>query len=56
EVFNALGSKVASLYNGVINPGTYNLPLETNELANGAYYVVVKVGANMASKTINVVR
>jgi len=56
EAYNSLGVKVATLFNGVVEPGSYNAGLDTKELSNGAYYIVVKVGASMASKTINVVR
>lgn len=50
EVFNILGKKVATLVDGIKQPGTYEVTFEGSGLASGVYIYRLKAGSYMASR------
>jgi hypothetical protein len=47
EVFNATGSKIATLFSGAVTEGEiYNLSFAIDNVANGIYYVRINAGEN----------
>jgi len=50
EIFNLFGHKVATLYNGKLNAGTYKAIFEPTGLANGIYLCKVTVDNQSAIK------
>lgn len=56
ELFNVLGAKVATLYNGAVDSNVQNIPFSTANLEGGAYFVVVRQGTNSVTKSINIMK
>jgi hypothetical protein len=56
EVFNLLGNKVATLYNGQLNAGNFAFRLNTSSLSSGVYYCSFVANGEKVSKMINIVR
>ena len=46
KVYNSLGQEAASLVNGMINAGTYEVQFNASNLSSGVYYYVIKAGNN----------
>ena len=44
KVYNSLGQEVATLVNGIVNAGTYNVQFNASGLSSGVYYYVIKAG------------
>ncbi|MGZ3930662.1 MAG: T9SS type A sorting domain-containing protein, partial [Bacteroidia bacterium] len=42
KVYNMLGSSVATLLDGNMEPGSYSVPFETARLTNGIYFYELK--------------
>ena len=56
-VFDALGRRVALLYEGAVRPGTYSLRVEASDLPPGLYVVRASDGRGAsASRSIALVR
>lgn len=49
EVYNTLGQKVATLVNGVMDPGEHNIEFDGKELSSGIYFY--KLSANNFNQT-----
>ena len=46
KVYNSLGQEAATLVNGMVNAGTYEVEFNASNLSSGVYYYVVKAGDN----------
>jgi hypothetical protein len=46
KVYNSLGQEVATLVNGMVNAGSYEVQLNASNLSSGVYYYVIKAGEN----------
>ncbi len=46
KVYNSLGQEVATLVNGMVNAGSYEVQLNSSNLSSGVYYYVIKAGEN----------
>ncbi|MDR3610348.1 MAG: T9SS type A sorting domain-containing protein [Ignavibacteriaceae bacterium] len=46
KVYNSLGQEVATLVNGMINAGSYDVQLNSSNLSSGVYYYIIKAGEN----------
>jgi photosystem II stability/assembly factor-like uncharacterized protein len=46
KVYNSLGQEAATLVNGMINAGTYEVQFNASNLSSGVYYYVIKAGNN----------
>ena len=46
KVYNSLGQEAATLVNGMVNAGTYEVQFNASNLSSGVYYYVVKAGNN----------
>jgi Secretion system C-terminal sorting domain len=46
NVYNSLGQEVASLVNGFVNAGTYNIQFNASYLSSGVYFYVIRAGNN----------
>ncbi len=49
-ITNALGQKIADLYNGSVNTGAHTLSWYTDNVANGIYFVTLKTGDSEVTK------
>ena len=56
EIFNLMGQKVLSIYNGMISSGIHTLRFSSAELAQGAYYCVLDFNGQRTTKMLSVVR
>jgi hypothetical protein len=48
KVYNSLGQEAATLVNGMVNAGTYEVQFHSSDLSSGVYYYVIKAGENFA--------
>lgn len=55
-VFTNTGMKVASVYNGMLQPGLHGMTINTEAIANGTYYIVLNVGSQRITRPLVVVR
>jgi hypothetical protein len=46
KVYNSLGQEAATLVNGMVNAGTYEVQFNASNLSSGVYYYVIKAGNN----------
>jgi hypothetical protein len=46
KVYNSLGQEAATLVNGMVNAGSYEVQLNASNLSSGVYYYVIKAGDN----------
>jgi len=46
KVYNSLGQEVATLVNGMVNAGSYEVQLNSSNLSSGVYCYVIKAGDN----------
>jgi hypothetical protein len=46
KVYNSLGQETATLVNGMVNAGSYEVQLNASNLSSGVYYYVIKAGNN----------
>ena len=46
KVYNSLGQEAATLINGMVNAGSYEVQLNASDLSSGVYYYVIKAGEN----------
>src|ERR1043165_4665684 len=49
-VTNALGQRIADLYNGTVNTGAHTISWYTENVANGMYFVTLKTGNTEVTK------
>ncbi len=56
EIYNAMGQKVKSVYNGVLTEGVYGQSTNVSDLAVGTYYVAITVNGKRTAQVLNVVR
>jgi hypothetical protein len=56
EVFNALGQMVASLAEGVLDPGYHEVSLDGASLASGVYLYRLQAGTFVATKRFALVK
>jgi hypothetical protein len=50
KVYNILGKEVATLVNGNLNPGTYNINWDANGYASGVYFYRLQTGNFVETK------
>jgi len=55
-VYNSLGKEVVNLINDVMEPGDYNVLFNAHNLSSGIYYYSLKVGNNITTKKMNLVK
>ena len=53
-LFDLLGKKLISVYNGTMAAGSQNLVLHTDQLETGVYFVNIEVNGNITSKKVSV--
>ena len=46
RIYNSLGQEAATLVNGMVNAGTYEVQFNASNLSSGVYYYVIKAGNN----------
>lgn len=46
KVYNSLGQEAATLVNGMVNAGSYEVQLNASNLSSGVYFYVIKAGEN----------
>jgi len=56
ELIDARGSRVQELYNGSQTSGLHRIDINASELSSGVYTVVMTVGNDVITKSINVVK
>jgi hypothetical protein len=49
-VFNLLGQKVATLWDGILSSGTHRLRWDGNSSASGVYFLRVEAGTQVATR------
>jgi hypothetical protein len=55
-VYDAMGNKAIELHDGYLSAGLHGMNINTGQLAAGAYYIVVRSGAESATEVITVVK
>lgn len=55
-VYNSLGKEVTKLVNDLVEPGTYDVTFNGENLASGIYYYTLQVGNNVITKKMNLVK
>lgn len=55
-VYNSLGKEVTKLVNDLVEPGTYDVTFNGQNLASGIYYYTLQVGNNVITKKMNLVK
>ncbi|MHA1989254.1 MAG: T9SS type A sorting domain-containing protein, partial [Promethearchaeota archaeon] len=56
KVFNALGSEVATLVNGVLQAGTYEIGFDASTLPSGTYFYRLQAGNFVETKKMVLVK
>ncbi len=57
ELFDALGNKVRTLYEGFASAGVHAVMLQTKDLSSGAYYYKLSTSAGVSfTKQLSVVK
>jgi hypothetical protein len=56
QLFDVAGRLVKNLDSGYKEAGEYNLSVNTNDLANGTYFVILKTATEKSSRTLVVVK
>ena len=46
KVYNSLGQETATLVNGMVNAGNYEVQFNASNLSSGVYYYIIKAGDN----------
>lgn len=52
DVYNVLGEKVATLFSGVLQPGSYSATFNGNDLASGVYFYRLQAGSVSITKKL----
>ncbi|MBS1493409.1 MAG: T9SS type A sorting domain-containing protein [Bacteroidetes bacterium] len=55
-VYNSLGKEVSKLVNDLMEPGTYDIQFNAQNLASGIYYYTLQVGNNVVTKKMNLIK
>lgn len=55
-VYNSLGKEVTKLVNDLVEPGTYDIQFNGQNLASGIYYYTLQVGNNVITKKMNLIK
>jgi len=55
-VYNSLGKEVTKLVNDLVEPGTYDITFNGQNLASGIYYYSLQVGNNVITKKMNLIK
>jgi hypothetical protein len=57
ELFDLMGNRIKTLYNGFVSAGVHVVMLNTSELSSGAYYYKLSTSdGNSITKQLNVIR
>ena len=56
EVFNSLGKKVQSLYDGMLTPGLHTFIFESRDLPSGVYFCRIKNSTEVRLERLLLVR
>jgi hypothetical protein len=56
ELFDMSGKKIATVFNGFRNAGTYQQTVDLQDYANGTYTIVLTAGDAMLTQKVNIVR
>jgi hypothetical protein len=55
-VYNSLGKEVTKLVNDLVEPGTYDVTFNGQNLASGIYYYTLQVGNSVVTKKMNLIK
>lgn len=55
-IYNAQGKEVSKLVNDLVEPGTYDVTFNGQNLASGIYYYTLQVGNNVVTKKMNLIK
>lgn len=55
-VYNSQGKEVSKLVNDLMEPGTYDIQFNAQNLASGVYYYSLQVGNNVITKKMNLLK
>jgi hypothetical protein len=55
-IFDALGNRIINLHEGYLSAGLHGININTSQLANGAYYVVVRSGNESVTEVLTVAK
>lgn len=55
-VYNSLGKEVSKLVNDLMEPGTYDIQFNAQNLASGIYYYTLQVGNSVVTKKMNLIK
>jgi hypothetical protein len=56
KLYNLLGQEVITLFEGDMNAGTYEIPLDASNLSSGAYLYRVQAGDNITTKRMMLIK
>jgi hypothetical protein len=56
EVYDALGSKVATLVDSEKSPGRYSIEFNGSELASGVYFITMRAGSYMNTRKMMMIK
>jgi PKD repeat protein len=54
DLYDLLGNKVKEIFNGNVEPGVQSIKLNSMELTNGSYYLIVNTNGNSTKQLIQV--
>jgi hypothetical protein len=52
EVLSLLGERVATLVNGVVNPGSHDVDFDASHLSSGVYFCRLEAGNTIATRRL----
>ncbi len=55
-VFNSLGKEVSKLVNDLMEPGSYSVQFNAQNLSSGIYYYTLQIGNNTITKKMNLIK
>lgn len=55
-VYNSLGKEVSRLVNDLMEPGTYDIQFNAQNLSSGIYYYTLQVGNSVVTKKMNLIK